>query len=182
VVAALGSIMALGVFGLFSATTQNTGNEISTGTVALVDNDGGSAQFNVANATPGQSWTRCIKVTYNGSIPAVVRRYRTGGTGPLGPYLNVTITQGSQPGAVFPSCTGFTPDGAAPVYTGSALGSSGSTYETGNVVAPSGQAAWNPGDSLVFRTVLTLDAAAPEDAQGSTSGPYTIFWEARNEN
>jgi len=37
VIGALGSVAALGVFGVFSATTQNAGNEISTGTVALTD-------------------------------------------------------------------------------------------------------------------------------------------------
>jgi hypothetical protein len=33
VVGALGSLLTLGVYGLFTATTQNAGNEISSGTV-----------------------------------------------------------------------------------------------------------------------------------------------------
>ena len=69
VVGVLGTVAAGGVFGLFSATTQNAGNEISTGSVALSDNDNGSAMFNITNAKPGDSWTRCIKVTYAGSLP-----------------------------------------------------------------------------------------------------------------
>src|SRR6478672_4209335 len=102
VVAALGSITALGVFGLFSATTQNSGNEISSGSVALSDNDAGSAQFNLTGAKPGDTWTRCIKVTYSGSLPADVHRYVSGGAGPLAPYLHLTQSQGTQAGAVFP--------------------------------------------------------------------------------
>ena len=72
VVGLLGGVVALGVFGLFSATTQNSGNEISAGTIAISDNDSGSAMFNITNAKPGDTWTRCIKVSYNGSLPADV--------------------------------------------------------------------------------------------------------------
>ena len=68
VVGLLGGVVALGVFGLFSATTQNSGNEISAGTIAISDNDAGSAMFNITNAKPGDTWTRCIKVSYNGSL------------------------------------------------------------------------------------------------------------------
>jgi hypothetical protein len=183
VVAALGSVAALGVFGLFSATTQNSGNEISSGTVALSDNDAGSAQINITGAKPGDTWTRCIKVTYNGSLPADIHTYVVGGTGPLAPYLHLTLSQGSQPAATFPSCTGFTPDatnGTGITYDGPALGAPAGTYETGATVLPFGQTAWNTGDSLVIKSVVTLDPAAPDLAQGNTSGAYAIYWEARN--
>jgi hypothetical protein len=185
VAGALGSVAALGVFGLFSATTQNSGNEISSGTVALTDNDAGSAQLNIVGAKPGDSWTRCIKITYNGSLPADIHAYVVGGQGPLAPYLHLTLSQGTQPTATFPSCTGFTPDatnGTGTTYDGPALGGPGSTYETGPTVVPFGQTAWGQGDTLVVKSVVTLDAAAPDLAQGNTSGPYTIFWEARNDS
>jgi hypothetical protein len=183
VVGLLGSVTALGVFGLFSATTQNSGNEISSGTVTLTDNDAGSAQLNITGAKPGESWTRCIKVTYNGSLPADVHTYIVGGTGPLAPYLHLTLSQGTQSAATFPSCTGFTPDatnGTGVTYDGPALAAPAGDYETGANVVPFGQTAWNQGNSLVFKSVVTLDAAAPDPAQGSTSGAYAVFWEARN--
>ncbi len=75
----LGSLAALGIFGEFSATTQNAGNELTSGTVAISNNSAGQAMFNVAGATPGDSWTRCIKVTYTGGLPADVHAY-LGGT------------------------------------------------------------------------------------------------------
>jgi hypothetical protein len=183
VVAVLGSVTALGVFGLFSATTQNSGNEISSGTVTLTDNDAGSAQLNITGAKPGDTWTRCIKVTYNGSLPADVHSYVVGGTGPLAPYLHLTLSQGTEAAATFPSCTGFTPDatnGTGVTYDGPALGAPTGTYETGANVVPFGQTAWNQGDSLVLKSVVTLDAAAPDLAQGNTSGVYAVVWEARN--
>jgi hypothetical protein len=183
VVGVLGSLVALGVFGLFSATTQNSGNEISAGTVVLSDNDAGSAMFNVTNAKPGQSWTRCIKVLYSGSLPASIHIYELGGQGPLSPYLKLKLEQGTQAEATFPSCAGFTPDGTNGTgtdYEGTAFGWVGSTYETGAPVVPFGKTAWDPGDSLVFRATLTLNSEAPELAQGNTTGTFTIVAEARN--
>jgi hypothetical protein len=182
VVGVLGSVVALGVFGLFSATTQNSGNEISSGTIAISDNDAGSAMFNITNAKPGDSWTRCIKVLYSGSLPADVKLYELGGGGPLSPYLKLKLEQGAQAESTFPSCTGFTPDGTGTIYEGPGFGSIGSTYDTGAPVVPFGKTVWSPGEALVFRATLTLDAAAPEIAQGNTTGEFTIVAEARNDS
>jgi hypothetical protein len=184
VVGILGSFVALGVFGLFSATSQNSGNEISSGTVALSDNDAGSAQFNITGARPGESWTRCIKVTYTGSLPSNVHLYMTGGSGPLTQFLHLTLSQGTQPAATFPSCTGFTADGTngtGVLYDGPAQGVLGSDYETGLPSVPFGQTAWNSGDSLVYKSVVTLDPSAPDSAQSNTTGVFTLFSEARNQ-
>ncbi len=185
VVAALGGVTALGVFGLFSATTQNAGNEISSGTVALSDNDAGSALVNITGATPGDSWTQCIKVTYNGTLPADVRFYVTGAAGSLAPYMHLNLVQGNQTGGTFPNCTGFTADatnGTGQIYDGPAFGGPNVDYANGSVVNPFGQVAWNQGNSLVFKSILTLSASAPDLAQGATTGDFTIFWEARNDS
>jgi hypothetical protein len=185
VVGVLGSVVALGVFGLFSATTQNSGNEISAGTIAISDNDSGSAMFNITNAKPGDTWTRCIKISYNGSLPADVKLYELGGGGPLSPYLTLKLEQGTQAESTFPSCTGFTPDGtngSGTIYQGQAFGSIGNSYETGAPVVPFGKSVWSPGESLVFRATIVFDAAAPELAQGSTTSAFTIVAEARNDS
>ncbi|MGD9736551.1 MAG: TasA family protein [Solirubrobacterales bacterium] len=183
VVGVLGSLVALGVFGAFSATTQNAGNEISAGTVVLSDNDAGSAMFNITNAKPGETWTRCIKILYSGSLPATIHMYELGGQGPLSPYLNLKLEQGTQAESTFPSCTGFTPDGTNGTgvdYEGTAFGWVGTTYETGAPIVPFGKTAWEPGDSLIFKATLTLKPEAPELAQGNTTGQFTIVAEARN--
>jgi Camelysin metallo-endopeptidase len=185
VVGVLGSVVAMGVFGLFSATTQNSGNEISSGTIAISDNDAGSAMFNITNAKPGDSWNRCIKVLYTGSLPADVKLYELGGGGPLSPYLKLKLEQGSQPEATFPSCAGFTPDatnGNGTLFEGPGFGSIGNSYDTGAPVVPFGKTVWNPGEALVFRATLTLNAEAPEIAQGNTTGEFTIVAEARNDS
>jgi hypothetical protein len=180
VVGVLGTAAAGGVFGLFSATTQSAGNEISTGSVELSDNDNGSAMFNVAGVKPGDTWTKCIKVTYSGSLPADVRMYLQNGTSALGAFLHVTMTQGTQASPVFPGCTGFTPDATGVLYDGPMLTGQPPNWENGLPVVPAGQSAWNPGATLVFRMVVTLVDTAPDSAQGSTTGSMTTVWEARN--
>jgi hypothetical protein len=182
VVGVMGSLVALGVFGLFSATTQNSGNEISSGTVTLADNDAGSSLFNVTGAKPGDTWTRCIKVTYNGSLPAAVHLYMQNTTGELAKYLNLTMVQGTQSSPSFPSCTGFTPDATGQIFEGPAYSPVSGSWELGLPVSPAGstEGHWIQGSSLVFKFTMTLDPATPDSLQNSSLGNTTIVWEARN--
>lgn len=181
-VGALGSVAGLGVFGAFSATTQNAGNEITTGTVALGDNDTGQALFAVNNAQPGDSWTRCIKVTYSGSVEAELRSYMSQANGSLLPYLRMSVEHGTQTGtAAFPSCDGFAPYDplATPVET--PLPPMTGTWDVGTpVLGPTGAATWQPGDSVVTKITMRLTEDTPNSVQGGTTGVSTVYWEARN--
>jgi hypothetical protein len=183
VIGALGGLTTLGVFGLFSATTQNAGNEISTGTVALSDNDSGSSLYNITGAKPGDSVTRCIKVTFNGSLLSDVHLYSTSPPGPLAQYVDLTITQGTQPGSTFSDCTGFTPDTTGTIYSGTLQNfeQTHNTHASGIDTDQVGGADWSGGDSLVFRVEATLQSGTPDTAQGSTTGSHSFIWEARNE-
>jgi hypothetical protein len=184
VVGVLCGVTSLGVFGAFSATTQNAGNEISTGTVAFSDNDAGAALYNLTVAKPGSSVSRCIKTTYTGTLPSTVRlRTSTTTPGSLAQYIDVTITQGTSSSTTFPDCTGFTPaaSGSA-LYTGTlaAFEATHSTYETGIATAPAGTTTWAGGATVVYKIDATLQATTPESGQGSSSGVHDFVWEARN--
>ena len=65
---ASGAVVLTASQAAFSDTTSNSSSSFSTGNVDLVDDDSGSAAFTVTNMVPGQSVTRCILVTYQGSI------------------------------------------------------------------------------------------------------------------
>jgi hypothetical protein len=182
VVGALGSVAALGVFGAFSATTQNAGNEISTGTVAFSDNDSGSALYNVTAAKPGDSVSRCIKASYTGSLPADVRLYTTSTAGTLAQYADITITQGTQATSTFPDCAGFTPDSQGTIYSGtlSHFEQTYTGYASGINTSPAGQTSWNQNNSLVYRIQATLQSGTPDAAQGSSTGVHSFVWDARS--
>ena len=74
-VTVVGSIVAFGTFSAFSSSTENPGNEFAAGSVAIDDNDLGTAIYNVSNQKPGDFKESCIKVTYTGSLASNVRLY-----------------------------------------------------------------------------------------------------------
>ena len=182
-VGALGSLAAMGVFGAFSATTSNAGNTITAGTVAIADNDAGAAMYSLTSAKPGESVSRCIKVTYTGSIDADVRIYTTSTIGSLGQYVDLTITPGTQTTSTFPSCTGFTADSGGALYTGTLqnFGNTKNSYATGVADYPGSGTKWAASESVVYQVTATLQSSAPDTAQGLTTGSHTFTWEARNQ-
>jgi len=95
-------------YAAFSGTTRNSGNEWSTGAVALTDDDAGTARFQVAGMVPMQTDTKCIAVTTNASVPGTVKGYA------VNPVLSaqgledhVTFEVKSGVGGGFGSCDDF---------------------------------------------------------------------------
>jgi predicted ribosomally synthesized peptide with SipW-like signal peptide len=180
------ALVGVGTFASFSATSQNQGNRISSGTVSISDNDSGEALLSLSSARPGATDSGCIKVTYTGSVASSVRLYGTTAGGGLDQYVDLKVTRGSfsptEPG--YDSCTDFQPDstdyigqGAGVIHDGTLQGYPDS-YAAGVVDPPSGGAeSWTGGESHVYRFEVTLrdDAAA----QG-LDATQTLIWEARN--
>jgi hypothetical protein len=171
----------------FVATTGNTGNSISSGTVRVSDNDTGSALLALTTALPGATDTGCIKVTYNGSLASTLRLYGTTGGSGLDPYLDLQISRGTytlpEPG--YDSCTNFQPDatnyigaGAGVIYNGTLQGFPDS-YAAG-LTDPTAATpeSWTTGEAHVYRIQVTLQNA--QAAEGLTAS-QTFTWEARNQ-
>jgi hypothetical protein len=154
----------------FTATTSNGPSNWSAGTVTLSDDDSGTAMFNVSGLKPADNGSKCIAVTYDGSLAANVKLYASA-AGTLGSYLDLTVEQGT--GGSSGSCSGFTP--AATIYAGTLAGfaSSASNYATGvGGFAPTGSA-----QTRTYRFTYTVQNN--NAAQGaSASGTFT--WEAQN--
>lgn len=182
-VGALGSLAAMGVFGAFSSTTTNAGNTITAGTVAIADNDAGAAMYSITNAKPGESVSKCIKVTYTGSLDADVHLYTTSTIGALGQYVDLTITPGTQTTPSFPSCTGFVADSGGALYTGTLanFATTKNSYANGVVDYPGTGTKWATNESVIYQVTASLQSSAPEAAQGATTGAHTFTWEARNQ-
>lgn len=172
----------------YTATTDNGGNRIESGSVKIDDDDGGStAMFSLANLQPGATDAGCIKVTYDGSLAAAVRLHGTTTGSGLEQYLDLTITRGtntpSDPG--FDSCGNFQADatnyigkGAGVIYEGT-LSSFPDDY-AGGVVDPTSGApeSWTASESHVYKLEVTqrFDPAAP-----GLNATQTFTWEARNQ-
>jgi predicted ribosomally synthesized peptide with SipW-like signal peptide len=176
-------IAGAGVFSAFSSQTENPGNVITTGTVNIEDNDGGTALYSIAAAKPGESKTSCIKVTYKGTLPSTVKLFTASTIGALGPYVNLKVEAGTQTTSTFPSCTEFTPAASPTVYEGtlSAFATEHATYATGITTNPAGATKWETNNLVVYRFTATLSSSAPNSAQGATTGSHAFTWEAQNQ-
>ncbi|MDQ8046176.1 MAG: hypothetical protein AAGC46_07370 [Solirubrobacteraceae bacterium] len=174
VVGATSAVAGLGVFAAFTATTDNPGNSIASGTVTISDNDASTALYALTNQGPGASTQRCIEVKYTGSLPSTVKLYRTG-TLANGTAFNLTVERGSG-ASTFGSCTGFVSAGT--LYTGT-LGGLGTSY-AGGVDAKG--SSWAQNDIVDYRfTISVVDDPTPNaHAAVVTSGAHGFTWEAQN--
>jgi hypothetical protein len=107
---AAGALVYQASYAAFTGQTRNSGNEWSTGSVNLTDDDNGQARFRVSNMLPGQSDEKCVRVTANASVPSTVKGFAinpvTSVQG-LENLIKVSITAGN--GGTFADCNGFVP-------------------------------------------------------------------------
>jgi predicted ribosomally synthesized peptide with SipW-like signal peptide len=177
----LSALAALATFSAFSSQTDNPGNNVTAGTVALTDNDGGSASYNMTNAKPGQSSTPfCVRVAYSGSLDADVKVFAASAvSGSLAPYVNLKVETGS---GTSTNCSDFSQAAGDVTLFNNTLDNFPSTYGTGVLDAgPAAATKWVNGNSVNYRVTATLSASAPDAAQAATTGSHTIRFEARNQ-
>jgi hypothetical protein len=167
-----GLFVVQGTVAAFTATTGSPASSWNTGTVTLGDDDGGSALFTTSGLLPGDTGTRCIRVTYTGSVGAVVRLFAPAVTGTLPPHVDLVVEEGSAASTgSYGSCTGFT---GTQVWSGP-LSTFPTTFAAGGgTFAPTAA-----GQSAVYRFTYTLSAATPGSQQGATAGA-TFRWESRS--
>jgi hypothetical protein len=179
-VAAAAGVVWHASYSAFSASTANPANSWSAGSVALGDDDRGSALFTASDLTPGgPGGAQCIAVSSTGTLPAAVKLYGTGfaTSNALASDITLTISQGS--GGGYGSCTGFVPlADDATVYTGTLAGFAGTARDYASGVgdwAPTGTGA----ETRVFQISYTLAANTPNSAQNGTA-TLGFTWEAQN--
>lgn len=162
----------------FSATTENTGNSLTTGAaISLVDDDGGASMFaTVTGLFPGDTEVSCITVDYvSAPDPNAVVLYiptaPSGGT--LADDLTLTVEIGTDASPTFDDCSTFVPTGG-PLFSGSV-----SAFATTYNDTASGLSTWDP-DPLVPASLgatfrITLEVEPTADPADSTAFAFT--WE-----
>ena len=158
----------------FTANTANGSNTFTAGTVTLSDDDSGSVMFNLSDMKPGDTATKCVNVTYTGSLAADINLYGTvGGTG-LATYLDTTVDIGTgATGGASTDCTGFTLGSNLHNDTLEAFGTTHTDYASG---AGGFTGATNP-STRSYRVTVTLQDN--NLAQGK-SASVAFTWEAQN--
>ncbi|WP_051386008.1 TasA family protein [Actinokineospora inagensis] len=162
-------------YAAFTATTTNSGNSFSSGSVAISDDDSNGVLFSVSGLKPGDTGSKCIEVTYNGSVASSVKLYTTAAsyTGTLGTYLDFTVKQGT--GGTYADCTGFVADSGGTIHNGT-LAAFASSYTN----FANGIGTWTPstaGTKKTFQFTYTLQDN--NSAQNKSAG-IGFTWEAQS--
>ena len=181
VVGVVGSIAGASVFSAFSSTTTNPGNSFSAGSVTIGDNDAGAAMYSLSNQKPGVTTSKCIKVTYSGSLSSAVKLYTPSSVGAGAQYVNLTITPGTQASSTFPDCTGFVAAAGGAAFNGTLQGFASAHNSFATALALDDQTAsatWNSSDAVVYKFDVALqDVNAAQDA---SSGTHDFIWQSQN--
>ena len=180
VVVVVGGLATLGSFSAFVGQAENPGNELKAGTVSLLDNDAGSALYKLLNTKPGVSTEACIRVNYDGTLPADMKIYRSGAIGTLGQHVNVKIEPGSQATPSFPDCTSFTADAGGAIFD-DPLSDLPGNYDDGIADNPGSATKWVKDDVVVYRVTTTVSASVPDLLQGASTGAHAVRFEARSQ-
>ena len=174
-------------YAAFRATTTNSGDRIEAGSVKLSDNGDGTSLMSMTGGLPGNTSTACIRVLYEGSLPATVRLHGTTTGSGLDQYLDLRVTRGTYtPSApAFKSCTNFVADatnyigaGAGVIYNGTLQGFP-DDY-TGGLVDPlaGSPESWTNNENHVYRFEVTLQN---DFAAQNLNATQAFRWEARNQ-
>jgi hypothetical protein len=175
---ASGAMVWQASYSAFTAKVSNSGNNWAAGTVALSDDDTGSAMFSVTNMKPGATGQKCIVVTSSGSLPSQVKLYGSSysTTNALSTYLNLQIEEGTG-GSFAGGCTGFT--ATSTIYATNTL----ANFSAKNSFATGVGGAWLPtgtaSETRSYRFTYTLLSTTPDTAQGGTAA-IAFTWEAQN--
>ncbi len=190
---AAGLLVWQGSYAAFSASTNNTADAWSTGTLALTNNGGtatyaGSTSALFVGATagqpennmkPGATGQKCITVESTGSIAGNLKLYVNNLTGTAALQNQLVFTVDAAPVTtatnVASNCTGFPGTGTTNVANGVALTALPTAYgaQTGMAVAASTQ-------RVAYRISWTFNStgtnAGDNALQGKTAGA-DLNWE-----
>lgn len=178
----LGSVTGAASWSAFRGESDNSGQTFSAGTVHVTDNDANAALFNLAGQKPGTVTSRCLGVTYSGSLGAEVRLFSDSTIGALGPYLNLTITPGTQTGGGFGDCTGFAADSGGALFDGTLAGFRASHNAWAGGLAdqgPGGASTWTTNDTVVYR--FSVSVKDDDAARNLSTGSHRFVVEAQAE-
>ena len=178
--AALTAIVGVAVFSRltgvrFSSTQAGGTNVLTAGTVVLGTNGTGSVLFDLPAMKPFDSATKCVEVTYSGTLAAGVAMSDTT-SGTLAQYLDASIVRGTFSGATpaANACDGFVADAS-----NSSLYSGKLDVMPATIADPGGPTVWSARSKHVYQVTLTLPGSVPDAAQAqvATTG---FTWAASN--
>jgi hypothetical protein len=166
VLAGVGSFVSFGVFSSFSDTKTNSAS-LKTAVFGLTQTPS-SFLSSLTDLVPGDSITRCIKVTNASDVAASVVASPNFDAGALNPVLRIIVENGSGLSAIDGTCTGFT---GAGTY---AMGTSAAGVAPSAMSATSA-ASWAASSSKEYKITITVPSGTTNTDQNKT-GSVGFDW------
>ncbi|MBL7261157.1 hypothetical protein [Paractinoplanes lichenicola] len=184
----------------FTGTTDNRTNSLSAGTVTITDNRAGVAMFTASSLAPGATGQYCIGVSYTGSItPSAIKMYfanpmesnagaayttwANNTTSAMDNNTTMRVEVNDTDLASDPGVNNCTPTGYGAYVSGNVTPATAmNTLIDTNKTFATGLPTWNTvtrNTWRVFRFTYTLDANAPDAAQGD-GVQFDVVWEAHS--
>ena len=141
--------------------------------MTITNNSPTTASYSLPTAKPGDTASRCMTVTYNGSLSANVHFYRSALSGATGleSDTDLVITKGTGTAS---DCSDFAAAGTGSAIYSGTLNAMATTYAGGySVLNRAGSATWTnvgPNNVVTFKIQATLNASTPNADQGKTTG------------
>jgi hypothetical protein len=171
-------------YAAFSGTTTDAGNSWTAGTVNL-SNGASGATMTLNNLKPGDSGTKCVVVTYGGSLAAVTHLYVAAGDlgtstaltgGSLAQYVTLKVDEGSGTNT---GCSDFV--SAANDYNpGNATTGTVADFAATYKDFASGTGGWAPGAAGDTRTYRFTWSLQDTNAAQGLNASVKFTWEAQN--
>lgn len=178
-----GAMVYQASYAAFTGQTRNSGNQWSTGSIKLTDDDGGTSRFQVASMKPLDFGSACIKLTADASVSSTVKGYTlnpVSSGSDLENRVKMQVEAGT--GGTFANCTGFTPVAGDPVVPEVTLtelaGSNSWGTALGGWVVPAGISERTYRFSWRFDTA-GMSQAQIDALQGKSTG-IDLQWEMRS--
>lgn len=183
--AAVGVFVVQGSQAAFTANAETKENAVHSGMVSLAGNAAESTVFNVGNLNGGQTITRCVNVSYTGTLAADVKIHAklAGTNNGLAPGLTTTIAMvDGQLAADNFDCAGFN---AVPAPTALGTPKSLSAFTTDHMNFSHGIAAFSPAggtNARVDKTFKITMTVSNDAAYQAKSAGATFTWEAQGKD
>lgn len=156
----------------FTGSSSPGVNNWTAGSVSISTNGSGAALLSTSGLVPGSSASKCITVTYGGTVATNVKLFAGSAVGSLNNWVDLAISQGS---GTATDCSDFVASGGS-LFTGTAAG-----LATSNGTFANGLGNWAPTAAAQTRTykfVYGLNTSTPDNQQGQ-SGSLSFTWEAQ---
>jgi len=174
----VGAVAGFGTWSAFTATTTNTGDTYTAGSVQISQHTGATTLYSGNHIAPGVSATSCLRVTYGATLAASVKFYASSITNGSTFHLKVERGSGLTTLNSTMSCAGFS---ASSTAFDADMNTVPTTYAAG-IDGKAAGAAWAQNDAVDYRFTITVNDDTTPNAHTSemSTGTHSFTWEARN--